>query len=382
MLRAGQWPEDLSDAARVVLSSAITVDLFMEGISSQEMVDLLTDLGPGSDPVTAASVHLALVAPDDTGMPVIAELERLTASDERLTRRAAWQWLTIVWENVGQLERAIEAARESIALAAPSDPPSYVASMRSLLAQLLLHVDRGDEAVLPARQALATFVELDSTESVAELRALLVMIDLWGERTQDAAAAVAQWPHESEGESAAILPRWVRAELEIRLGRVEEGLAEFRQVLTDAESWFPHHPGSGATSPWVAGAVMGATTAHALHAEDPGEYVWLATRCEELLADLLAAPRLDYPLTGALIFSLAAWRVLVDADVSDAVGRLMVLARGFGHGLSLPTLSYDDLAARFETTRPGVLEELSAGVGEQTPAQLREAAIAGLAQLG
>lgn len=379
--RADEVTADQLDAARNTLAMAILAESFLAGESAVSVRECLARWGPGENPSTAASVRVALVPLDENRTPDLAELLELARGQDVETARLAWQWSTFILENLGDYDGAIEAAGNALRLLPPEAAASSVAMLKSVQAQLLTHLGRAEEATVVARQALSLFVELRSDEDAAEMQALLAMIDLAAGRLEPVRRAVASWPAEGLGgsTSGAILPRWVRAELAVRDGDIDGGLAGFLAVLADADSWFPLQEDDLGASPWSVGALMAATTAHARWKAEPE---WLYTRSVATAQALLVKPRLDYPLLGSLVFGIVAWNLLVLEDFSEPVLVLLALSRRFGHGLTLPTWPYREAETLVAARHPELWAAVELRLATVEQAQLRAELVRVLAQLG
>lgn len=370
------------DPARAALSMAILAESFLAGEPATATRARLAELGPGDRPVIAGAVRVALVPLDDNHSPALAGLLEIAHGEDAESARQAWLWATFVLENQGDFAGAVEASRRAVALMGPDPAASAVAMMLSVQAQLLANQGETDAAVEPARQALSLFERLRSDEDAAEMQALLAMIELTRGRIDAVRRQVADWPETGlgGGASGSILPRWVLAELALREGDSRTGLAGYLSVLADADSWFPPQEGMS-FSPWTIGALMAATTAHARWTTDPSSCRWLYDRAVVTAQGLLDQPRLDFPLTGSLAFSIAAWNLLVLDEIPDAVLTLLALARRFGHGLALPTWPWADAESHVVQRRPDRWQEIADRIGAVPLTQLREELGRALAQL-
>lgn len=375
-----EWPPD---TARDILALALFSESFLSGRAIPDVHARLSVLGPGADPQVAATVRVALTTLGSNSIPRIDRLLNLTRTGDRATAHLAWHWLAFALENQGDLAGALTAAGRALELMPTDPPPTTIATMSSVQARLLVRLGRAADAVGPAKRALAHFEALHCEEDAADMRGLLALIDLAHGRIDDAMAAVAGW-RELPGRRTnlgSIWPRWVKCELQLRQGAIEAGLAGYLSVLTDADSWAPPQGGLTTSAPSV-GALAAATTAHARYSSSPGAAGWLYDRSVATTAELLAESRLDFPLTGSLMYAAAAWRLLALADTSAVTLRLMALALRYGQSLGMPTWPVAD-AEQFVLQRwPELWMTITGEVAALAEKDLRAEATAVIASFG
>jgi ATP/maltotriose-dependent transcriptional regulator MalT len=191
-------------------------------------------------------------------------LYELCDSDEPLVAAAANGIVGYFWENEGDLERALQAARRTLQAFESREVPYLQAVAHARIAELCLQAERGDEARRHLLAVLLVLERLGTTAEVVGIQWWMVLANLqlgdvdeaehWLERTAP--------PRGDEPVGTRTYGLGVRAEILLARGEVETGLRLWRRAVdllrnavdrSSAWRWTPARsrgPWRSRPSPW------------------------------------------------------------------------------------------------------------------------------------
>ncbi|TIC78721.1 transcriptional regulator [Nocardioides sp. GY 10127] len=331
-------------------------------------------------------------------------LAALVEHEDRRTRALALAWSCHARENSGDIAAAVADGEAALALWRPEDGPWQ--RVQTLSQLIDLHAQRGDEAtvVRQARTVLPMLERLGAVDDCVQLLAVLGCAAITAGDLEEAEALLAETdrllsgPHAAElGLRSSFGVGPLRAELLLAQGRVAEGLAVYREAVTDiSELRLPGWEEAGLLAPWQLFAAAALTMALARHgrsgAGGAGEDVHadLRSHVDQLLradagagADAGVRPELDVPLLGIVAFALGGWEVHRGPDAAlPAAARLLRAAEAAGYNRYVPSLAWAPLAAELDGRAPGLLASVpSLALGEEPARRLSDEVGAGLAAL-
>jgi tetratricopeptide (TPR) repeat protein len=257
-------------------------------------------------------VMLAFDPVDDEAF--LPGLEQLADDPDRHVAAAASQWLSHTRENAGDPVGSLQAARRALALARDEDGPWARAMPQTVLAQLAMNMGDRAAAIEYAQAAILVMQRLGASDDEIELRTLLVHCAIADGRLADAEAELERIDRIGESATVFGVPAFQQlchAELALASGDLSAGLRAYRDyVARMREQEFPGIARTG-TEPWVVAADAIALTAHAYYAkgDDEAHGRTLFHDCRERVLTVFSSAntRLDYPITGQLLFALGAW---------------------------------------------------------------------------
>jgi tetratricopeptide (TPR) repeat protein len=324
-------------------------------------------------------------------------LYELCDSDEPLVAGAANAVVSYFWENQGDLERALQAARRTLEAFADQKLPYLQAAARSRIAELCLQVERGDEARRQLMAVMPVLERLGAWSDLVGLRWWMVLANLQLGAVDEAEHWLEETAPPRADEPVGVLTYGlgVRAEILLARGEVEAGLRLWRRavdLLRNAEEPLFGMDVDPSQEPWTLEATAVAVVAHAQHdrldlvEEVTGE---LPDRLSAMLMHPVANPPpylMELPIAGGLLLALA----MVDLDRGARTGdqratrsgvRMIALAERLRFLPNFhPTMSAAGARqAPTHADRPAYDEAVSsyAGLGQE---DLRAAALAALRQ--
>ena len=377
-------PPELEDHLRGVLAAVATNNLIFGGSPGEACLARLKELGAGTgDRRLSGWVRVLLTLGESGPEDQVRALTDLCQDPEPAVAMLAYQWTSQARENSGDLDGALEAARAALELYDGQGGPWQRALLSSQLAGLAAQTGDVAGARACAEEALVPMEQLGASEDASQLRALLAICDIREGRLEAAAAMFDRLEVEDRTESlfgSRMIVLCGRAELELALGRVTEGLVLYERAV-DALTEHPAVPGleiEPGLEPWVMWPQAAAVAAHARH--DPSRAVWLR---DDLLAKAVrildaSTRHLDFPVSGAVAFALGCWELAGDrARVDDATAergvRLLALADRFAYNRVLPSLDWVPAAELAERVRPGLLAAARSGYVDEPVQDLRVA---------
>jgi predicted ATPase/DNA-binding SARP family transcriptional activator len=375
---------DLVEVTRTTLTMFTTFTFLLQGPRPARSLVALRRLPPVPPDTMIRAIGIVLgVTPEDR-----SALYELCDSDEPLVAAAANGIVSYFWENEGDLERALQAARRTLQAFESREVPYLQAVAHARIAELCLQAERGDEARRHLLAVLPVLERLGTTAEVVGIQWWMVLANLqlgdvdeaehWLERTAP--------PRGDEPVGTRTYGLGVRAEILLARGEVEAGLRLWRRAVdllrnaVDPIFGMEVDPGQ---EPWTLEVEAVTLVAHAQHGRlDLVEK--LTGKLPERLATMLANPvanpppyLMELPVSGALLLALAM--VDLDRGATGSGVRLVALAERFGFLRNFqPTMS----AARArraaeQADRPAYEDAVSsyAGLGHQ---ELRAAALLAL----
>jgi predicted ATPase len=372
---------DLLEATRTTLALCTIQTFLFEGPRAVRSLAALRRLPPAPPDtiVRAVGVVLGAAAGDRSA------LHELCDSDEPLVAGAANGVVSYFWENGGDLDSALEAARRSLEAFEQRKLPYVQAGAHGRIGELCLQAERGEEArrhllaVLPVLERLGSWSDLVGISWWMVLASLQVgdveEAEHWLERTS---------PPVEEPVGTLAYGLGIRAEILLARGEVDAGLRLWRRavdLLVNAEGPIFGFDTDLSQEQWPLEAKAVTVVAHAQHGRlDLVEELIaeLPRRLSTMLANPVANPPpylMELPTCGGLLLALAM--VDLDRGAASSAARMIALAERFRFLRNFqPTMS----AARAhraaeQADRPAYDEAVSsyAGLGH---GDLRAAALA------
>jgi predicted ATPase/DNA-binding SARP family transcriptional activator len=313
----------------------------------------------------------------------------LTDDPDKRTAAMAWQWAAILAENEGALAEAGSYLEQALGLVDEDTTEWEVASLNAQAAAHALNADDPDRAELHARTAIPLLERLHAYEDAAGMRASLALSAVRRGHLDEAERLIGEIGEVGPSDMTASLAiAQVRAEILLRRGDVEAGLAAFDRCLVMARGWSFSGGTADGFEPWTLIAVATDLAAHARYAETPEQVARghaLSGEAGDLLRRFagLSDASVDYPVTGMSLAALGLWILGREPDHDPETGiRLLALANGFGYNRWFPAMDWEHLSAQADQRAPGrlagVLEEYAGRAGRE----LRPEAEQVLARLG
>ncbi|MGD9958683.1 ATP-binding protein [Nocardioides sp.] len=377
-LRDWAPPAELLEATRLTLALLLSNAGLAFGRGIGELGEMLRRLGPGEQPGVVIA-HTLLIDGLE-GFPGLSVLDPLLAHPDRRVRLTALQWACLLAENQGDPDAASEFAQRGIDLWRESDGPWQRANLQTQLSGLAMQMGRHAEGAAHSRAALPVMERLHAEDDALQMRSHLVIAALAEGRLDDAERAVDEQlaieaPTPELG--GQLVVNACRAEIAFARGRALEGLALYDEAIIGMRGLrFPGVEPTG-LEPWIIVAEAVALAAYARHGEgDDGAHLreLLLSQCAQLLRDRRAF--VDYPVTGLLLVSLAAWGLMRGTPGPDDSVRLLVLGERFAYNRTLPSVWWENFAPSAEQARPGLIAALREEYGERRGPDLLEEALA------
>jgi tetratricopeptide (TPR) repeat protein len=383
----------LVEATRTTLALCTTYTFLLQGPRAVRSLAALRRLPPAPPDtlIRAAGVVLGAAAGDRSA------LYELCDSDEPLVAGAANGVVGYFWENEGDLDSALKAARRMLEAFEQRKLPYLQAVAHARISELCLQVERGDEARRHLLAVLPVLERLGNWSDLVGIRWWMVLASLQVGAVDEAEHWLEQTAPQRADEPVGVFTYGlgVRAEILLARGEVEAGLRLWRRavdLLVNAEG--PIFGLDLAVDPsqeqWTLEAEAVTVVAHAQHGrldlveEITGE---LPHRLSTMLANPVANPPpylMELPTCGGLLLALA----MVDLDRGTRTGdqratrsgaRMVALAERFRFLRNFqPTMSAARARHAAERAdRPAYDEAVSsyAGLGQE---DLRAAALAAL----
>jgi predicted ATPase/DNA-binding SARP family transcriptional activator len=377
----------LVEVTRTALAMWTTYTFLLHGPRPARSLVALRRLPPAPPDTLIRAIAIVLgTAPENR-----SALYELCDSDEPLVAGAANGVVSYYWENEGDPERALRAARRTLDAFGHGRFPYLEAAGHSRISELCLQLERGDEARRHLTAALPVLERFGARSDLVGLRWWLVLANLqlgavdeaehWLEQTESLA---------DEPVGALTYGCGIRAEILLARGEVEAGLRLWRravELLVNAEGPifdFDDEPGQ---ETWILEATAVTVVAHAQHGRlDLVEELTgaLPDRLSAMLANPVENPPpylMELPVSGGLLLALA----MVDLDRGARTGderaarsgaRMIALAERFRFPRNFqPTMSSARARqAAIHADRPAYDEAVSsyAGLGHE---DLRAAAL-------
>jgi predicted ATPase/DNA-binding SARP family transcriptional activator len=380
---------DLLEATRTALALCTTYTFLLEGPRAVRSLVALRRLPPAPpDTLVRAAAVVLGAAPEDR-----SALYELCDSDEPLVAGAANAVVSYFWENAGDLDSALKAARRTLEAFEQRKLPYLQAVAHARISELCLEVERGEEARRHLLAALPVLERIGNWSDLVGIRWWMMLASLqvgdvdgaehWLEQTAP--------PRADEPVGSLTYGLGVRAEILLARGEVEAGLRLWRRavdLLVNAEGPIFGLEVDPSQEQWILEAKAVTVVAHAQHGRlDLVEAITgeLPHRLSTMLANPVANPPpylMELPTCGGLLLALA----MVDLDRGARTGderatrsgvRMVALAERFRFLRNFqPTMSAARARqAATHADRPAYDEAVSAyaGLGQE---DLRAAALA------
>jgi predicted ATPase/DNA-binding SARP family transcriptional activator len=388
---------DLVDVTRTAVTLSAIYTFFTQGPRPLRPLVTLRRLPPGPpNTVIGAFAKVLNTAPEFLGSERSA-LEALCQSDEPVLAGIANGFASYLWENEGDLDGALKAARRMLEPFENQQPPTpWMQSLaHSRISELCMQVDQGDEAQRHLKAALAVQEEFGERSDALGTRWGLVLSNLQLGAIDEAEhwleLAVLNQVDDAGGTFAYELS--VRAEILLARDEVDAGLRLWRRVVDrlDSPEGATYHIQPPGLDPWTLEVQAVTVVAHAHHGrldlvqQLTGE---LPHTLSAILTSPIGTPLpsiFELPVCGALLLALG----MVDLDRGQRVGdeqatrsgvRMIALAERFRFPRTFqPTMSAARARRAAEhADRPAYADAVStyAGLGRE---ELRAAAQTALA---
>ena len=362
---AAELAEPTRLTAVLLATSALIVD---DGVRGSR--ELLAMLGPGSVPTTAALVRVMTALGGSDLERAADELTALTADPDRLTRSGALRWSAQFHENSGDAERARAELEEALALWRPEDGVWGRAMLRMTLAQLDAQTGDVDQAARHAALALPDLLSLQATDDAIDARSIQALAAIRADDLETAERLVAVNAAGADGPwifGGAVVNLSVRAEVELARGRIDQGLATYREMADAMRRPVPGLPSDRGLEPWSLYGLATATAAHALHGTGADLYDELVGE----LPDVLGSTRLDYPVLGIVLYAVGLAGLENGKLAPPLAAELIGLADRFNYARLTPSLSWDNAVAALERhDAKGDLDAALARYGDRRGSEL------------
>lgn len=376
----------LEDAVRAALPGMILTSTIFGRSTDDAAYGRLRALGVGTGDAHTQGMARVMLAIGDEARRLSPfgfvgqgpELQTLAASDDRHVAGWAAMWLSQIRENNGDIPGSLEAGERALAVADDEDGPWSRALVQAHLAGLLLQTGEIDAAREYAAAAEPVMADLGAVEDWTQCRSLLALTAIVRGDYAEAERIFDELGADERVESVfggAISQLCGRAELLLAQGRVEQGLAAYREaVAVLGAKELPAFAQSDGAAPWILFPRSAAVVAHC-RAGRRGEVVDDLTELRTKAATWLAGDRfVDQPIMGCLLYALAIAE-LTGGDAATGV-RLYGYAEAFTYNRMLP--SFDPAWARSLVAATGLAPYTPASTESTT---LRQDAAAYLAQL-
>ncbi|MEV6954389.1 BTAD domain-containing putative transcriptional regulator [Streptomyces sp. NPDC051183] len=334
---------DCTEATRTAGVLITVSTLLGGGTAPLRLLAVLRRLPPAQAGTLVGAIATVLCAAPEVFGPDRTVLDAFRGSDEPLLAGAAEGLAGYLWEREQEPERALAAARRTLAATGGSRIPWFRVLALLRLGELCLHVERGEEALLHLHEAMRILDRLGAWSDLMGLRWGMVLGNLQTGDVDEAEhwlkLAVLNRPEEAADVLTPDLG--ARAEIALARGDTQQGLALWRGAAARLEQGA--EPVFGVEldlEPWELEVQAVTVTAHAQHGRlDLVEE--LASRLPERTAALLRRPAgtprqglADHTACGALLLALGT----ADLDRGTRAGderltgtgvRMVVLAELF-----------------------------------------------------
>jgi predicted ATPase/DNA-binding SARP family transcriptional activator/tetratricopeptide (TPR) repeat protein len=382
---------DLVEVTRTTLVLCTTYTFLIEGPRAVRSLAALRRLPPAPPDTLVRAVAVVLgAAPENRSV-----LYELCDSDEPLVAGAANSVVSYFWENEGDLERALKAARRTLEGFEQQKLPYPQAVAHARISELCLQAERGEEARRHLLAAMPVLERVGNWSDLVGIRWWMVLASLQVGDVDEAEHWLEQTapPPVDEPVGTITYGLGIRAEILLARGEVEAGLRLWRRavdLLANTQGPIFGVFEDPSQEQWVLEAKAVTVVAHAQHdrldlvEELTGE---LPHRLSRMLANPVANPPpylMELPTSGGLLLALA----MVDLNRGACAGderatrsgaRMVALAERFRFPRNFqPTMS----AARArqaaeQADRPAYDEAVSSYAGLDHE-DLRAAALAAL----
>jgi len=351
---------DLVEATRTSLVLGTMSGFLLRGPSPARFLVSLRRLPPAPPDTFARAAQIVLSALGASPEAGLATLRALAESDQPLLAGMACEVASYAWEDAGDLDGALAAARRSLTAFEHSGSVWLLAAAHSRIGELCLEVDEvgsGDEAVHHLSAALSVVEAFGAWSSANRVRQAIALADLQRGAFDEAERELKLTTPRGGDEpwNMSMFDTAVRAEIALGRGDVDLGLRLWRTAAAALRG--PQPPGMSGDlyrlEPWALEVQAITVVAHAQHG-----LVGLVEEITDALPASLSVltadpgppptPAASYPglsACGSLLLALA----MTDIDHGQRVGddraassgaRMIALAERFGFKHAFrPTMS-------------------------------------------
>jgi predicted ATPase len=377
-----EWtpPPELADAARAALTEMANLVFMLGRGASSPIWTLLRNLGPDSERPEIAAMTKVTLAVDPELSAKGERIRRLCEDPEPLVAVFALLMRAHERENAGDPGAAVADLEGALTRLRAEHGPWLSALLRLRLAHMLAQLGHHEQASRHAEWALPALRRLDAADDVIGAHFVIASAALAGgdfaearRRLEEVRATVAR--HSADGNSIlghGTIVSTLQADLLLSGGDTEAGLQLYRRAAEEARAM--RVPGIGEVTglePWTLYVESAALAAHA-RCGSPDQGLDLFRSLSSKIVAVLEPGRegIDYPVTGLMLYALAAWGLAGEAIPASEAVRLAVLAERFGYNRSLPTMAWRHVEVPAERAAPGLLAETAAEYGHRRGEQL------------
>jgi predicted ATPase/DNA-binding SARP family transcriptional activator/tetratricopeptide (TPR) repeat protein len=314
---------DLVEVTRTTLVLCTTYTFLLEGPRAVRSLAALRRLPPAPPDTLVRAVAVVLgAAPENRSV-----LYELCDSDEPLVAGAANSVVSYFWENEGDLESALKAARRTLEGFEQRKLPYLQAVAHARISELCLQAERGEEARRHLLAAMPVLERVGNWSDLVGIRWWTVLASLQVGDVDEAEHWLEQAspPPVDEPVGTITYGLGIRAEILLARGEVEAGLRLWRRavdLLANTQGPIFGIDEDPSEEQWVLEAKVVTVVAHAQHGrldlveELTGE---LPHRLSRMLANPVANPPpylMELTTCGGLLLALA----MVDLDRGARTG--------------------------------------------------------------
>ncbi|HEX6361146.1 ATP-binding protein [Actinophytocola sp.] len=342
----------LVEATRTAAVLGAMIGFVMPELSPLRALVTLRHLPPAAPDTVIGAAHIVLCAPD------VPALHEMAASPEPLLAAIANHVLSHLWENRGDQDNALLAARRMLACVEDDGPLLLRAVAHGRVGELCLQVDPGEPAFHHLDAALSITERL-GWSTATRGRWALVLANLQRGAFDEAERELGAAAHGSGGDPCLmVFEICARAEILLGRGDVDAGLLLWRQAADRARN-----AGGDLTGLWPFQVEAVAVVTHARYGR-----LELVGEISEALPGILSAmvtsaPVPQFPICGSLLLALAV--VELDRGAFARGVRMIALAQRFGLLREFqPTMSAERITGIAEQAdRPAYAEAVSLYAG-------------------
>jgi hypothetical protein len=260
---------DLVEVAQTAATLSAIYTMFTQGRHALRPLATLRRLPPAPPTTLVRAIATVLtIGPEFLGSERSA-LEALCESDEPLLAGVANGFVSYLWENDGDLDRALKAARRMLDAFESRATLWMRVLAHSRVSELCMQVGQGDEAQWHLRAALGIQEEFGERSDAFGIRWGLVVTSLQLDAVDEAEHWLELAALNQTDDSGGMLPfeRSLRAEILLTRGDVDAGLRLWRRVVDqiDSDERASDHAERSGLDPWTLEVQSITVVAHAHH---------------------------------------------------------------------------------------------------------------------
>ncbi|WP_086819673.1 BTAD domain-containing putative transcriptional regulator [Allokutzneria sp. NRRL B-24872] len=376
LVRFDPGPELAEVTRAIAVLSAVTTFMVL-GPHAVRSLLVLRRLPPPSPRTVSGALSIVLSTQD------LKELETLCESPWPLVAGFASAVVGYLWENRGDLDRALAVSERMLECLQDKGSPLLLSTAHGRLSELYLYLGRSDAARDHSRAAVRELAEFGAF-NLTQMRLGVVLADLQAGDIDAAERGIEEIVPERLAEAVGLITfeMAARAEIQLARGEIDAGLRQWRLVAERVLGG--DDPGVGTAelgiNPWVVEVHGVAVVAHAQHGQIelvadivggmPGVLTALLTKRPLRAPSVL----MDHVLYGTL---LAALGMADFARGNDAGVRLIALAERFRFQRGFqPTMSAAAIREAAENANRPAYAEAVAEYAGRSLVELRTDALA------